>query len=306
MLHWGEMGQKSEPNIRGILLMVLAMGAFAVADTLIKLAAGSVSPPQIMFLLLAGGVVMFSVMAKTQGARLMDRRVVSPVMLIRYLSEVVAMVGMVQALAYVPLSVVGAIIQATPLLVALGAVLFLGETVSWRRWSTIIFGFLGVLLIVQPGATGFDVASLWAVVSMIGLAVRDLTTRMTPPDMASTSLAFYTAAASLPFAVAWIIMDGDSLLPPEADWLILGTMILLGSTGYFLLTASIRSTSLSVVSPFRYARLLFMLILGVVVFGERPDPPMLAGAALIVLSGLYMMWRERVAKRNVGQSPVSS
>ncbi|WP_198338220.1 DMT family transporter [Labrenzia sp. VG12] len=294
------MGHIPESNIRGILLMVLAMGCFAVADTLIKLAAGSVSPPQIMFLLLAGGLVMFSIMAKLQGAGLMDRRIFAPVMLVRYLSEVVAMIGMVQALALVPLSMVGAIIQATPLLVALGAVVFLGETVSWRRWSTILLGFVGVLMIVQPGADGFEAASLWAVVSMIGLAVRDLTTRMTPADMASTSLAAYTAAASLPFAVAWIVMDGDSLLPPEADWLLLGMMILLGSTGYFLLTASIRTTSLSVVSPFRYARLLFMLILGAVVFGERPGAPMLAGAALIVLSGLYMMWRERVANRQAG------
>jgi len=300
MSHLGDMDRKTESNLRGILLMVLSMAAFAVADTLIKLAAGDVSPAQIMFLLLAGGLVMFSIMARVQGAQLMDRRIFAPVLLVRYLAEVVAMVGMVLALAHVPLSMVGAIIQATPLLVALGAVVFLGEAVSWRRWSTIGLGFAGVLLIVQPGADGFDIASLWAVMSMIGLSVRDLTTRMTPADMASSSLAAYSAAAALPFSIAWIVMDGDSLLPPEADWVLLGTMILLGSLGYFLLTASIRSTSLSVVSPFRYARLLFMLILGVAVFGERPDVATLAGAALIVLSGLYMMWRERVASRQAG------
>lgn len=291
------MNQATESNLRGIILMVLSMGAFAMADTLIKLVSESVAPPQIMFLMMAGGSVMFCLIAKFQGARLMDRRVFAPVFLIRYLAEVVAMVGMVMALALVPLSAVGAIIQATPLLVALGAVVFLGEKVSWRRWSTIALGFAGVLLIVQPGADGFDAVSLWAVLSMIGLSVRDLTTRMTPPDMASASLAAYSAIAALPFAMAWIVLDGDTFLPPEADWVFLVSIVLLGSLGYLLLTASIRSTSLSVVAPFRYARLLFMVILGMAVFGERPGLSMLAGTALIVFSGLYMMWRERLVKQ---------
>lgn len=291
------MDQTIESNLRGIILMVLSMGAFAMADTLIKLVSGSVAPAQIMFLMMAGGSVMFCLIAKLQRARLLDRRIFAPVFLVRYLAEVVAMVGMVMALTLVPLSTVGAIIQATPLLVALGAVVFLGEKVSWRRWSTIVLGFAGVLLIVQPGAAGFDALSLWAVLSMIGLSVRDLTTRMTPPDMASASLAAYSAIAALPFAIAWIVMDGDTFLPPEADWVFLISIILLGSLGYLLLTASIRSTSLSVVAPFRYARLLFMVVLGMVVFGERPGLSMLAGTALIVFSGLYMMWRERLVKQ---------
>lgn len=291
------MDQTIESNLRGIILMVLSMAAFAMADTLIKLVSEAVAPAQIMFLMMAGGSVMFCLIAKLQGARLMDRRVFAPVFLVRYLAEVVAMVGMVMALALVPLSTVGAIIQATPLLVALGAVVFLGEKVSWRRWSTIVLGFAGVLLIVQPGAEGFDALALWAVLSMIGLSVRDLTTRMTPPDMASASLAAYSAIAALPFAMAWIVLDGDTFLPPEADWMFLISIILLGSLGYLLLTASIRSTSLSIVAPFRYARLLFMVILGMVVFGERPGLSMLAGTALIVASGLYMMWRERLVKQ---------
>ena len=298
--HRGTMGQTTESNLRGIILMVLSMGAFAMADTLIKLVSEAVAPPQIMFLMMAGGSMMFCLIAKLQGARLIDRRIFATVFLVRYLAEVVAMVGMVMALALVPLSTVGAIIQATPLLVALGAVVFLGEKVSWRRWSTIVLGFAGVLLIVQPGADGFDAVSLWAVLSMLGLSVRDLTTRMTPSDMASASLAAYSAIAALPFAMAWIWMDGDTLLPPEADWVFLISIILLGSLGYLLLTASIRSTSLSVVAPFRYARLIFMVILGIVVFGERPGLLMIAGTALIVVSGLYMMWRERLVKQRSG------
>lgn len=290
------MGQTAEANARGIILMVLSMGAFSIADTFIKLASGAVEPAQVMFLMMAGGAIMFCTMAKMQGARLLDRRILAPIFLVRYLSEVVAMVGMVMALAHVPLSAVGAIIQATPLLVALGAVLFLGENVSWRRWSTIVLGFVGVLLIVQPGAKGFDALALWAVLAMVGLSVRDLTTRMMPPDMASTSLAAYSAIAALPFAMVWILLDGHAFLPPEADWIMLVSIVLFGSLGYLLLTASIRSTSISVVTPFRYARLLFMLILGVMVFDERPGYLMLVGAALIVVSGLYMMRRERVVR----------
>ncbi len=273
--------------------MVLAMGAFAIADSLIKTAAGIISPAQVMFLLMAGGLIAFALIAKVQGHSLIDSRVFAPVLLMRYLAEVVGMVGMVLALALVPLSTVGAILQASPLLVAMGAVLFLGEKVSWRRWTAILIGFLGVLLIIRPAGNQFDASVLWAVMSMVGLSVRDLVTRMTPPDMASTSLATFTMAAALPFAIGWVVFSGDGFLPENANWVLVVCMVGLGSMGYMLLIASIRMAEVSIVSPFRYTRLIFLLIFGVVIFDERPEVATLCGALLIVVSGIYMMWRER-------------
>jgi drug/metabolite transporter (DMT)-like permease len=285
-----------EKNLLGIILMVLAMGVFAIADTLIKLISALISPAQVLFFMIGGGLVLFTLIVVLQKERLFDRRAFAPVLLVRYLSEIIGMVGMVLALTYVPLSTVGAILQATPLLVVVGAVLFLGEQVSWRRWSSIGVGFIGVLLIIQPGAEGFDATILFAVMSMLGLSVRDLTTRMTPPDMASASLATYTMAATFPFAIGWLIYNGESMIPAQANWVMIFSMIALGSLGYMLLIKSIRMAEISIVSPFRYTRLIFLLIMGVAIFDERPGILILCGALLIIVSGIYIMWRERRVK----------
>ena len=198
-------------NARGIVLMIVAMAGFAIADTLIKSAAGRISPAQVMFLLMGGGLLVFASIALLKGQRLLDARAFAPMMVLRYLSEIISVGGMVLALSFVPLSTVGAILQATPLLVAVGAVLFLGEKVSWRRWSAIILGFFGVLLIIGPGGEEFDAAILWAVASMVCLSIRDLTTRLVPPDIPSASLASFTMIAAMPFAISWVLFNGESL-----------------------------------------------------------------------------------------------
>ncbi len=293
-------------NARGIVLMVLSMGTFAMADTLVKLSASFLSPAQVLFFLMGGGLVLFALMGMVQGDKLLDRRAFAPILLLRYFTEVVGMVGMVLALRYVPLSTVGAITQATPMLVTIGAVLFLGEKVNWRRWSAIVIGFLGVLLIVQPGTEGFDLAVLWALLAMVALSVRDLTTRLTPVDMASTGLATYTMIAAIPFAIGWVFFEGESLIPSEINWIIVIPMVGFGSVGYMLLIASLRMAEVSVVMPFRYSRIIFLLILGVLVFHERPSALMLIGATLIIISGLYMMRREQRLKQAVNRSSIGT
>lgn len=286
----------ADPNIRGIALMVCSMVAFALADTLVKMLTVVLSPAQVLFYLIGGALLLFGSIAMAQRETLLDRRAFAPVLWVRYVSEVAGMVGMVTALALVPISTVGAITQAAPLLAVLGAVLFLRETIGWRRWCAIVCGFVGVLLIVQPGAIAFDVSVLWAVLALVALSVRDVTTRLVPSDMASTSLATFTMAAALPFAVGWVLLDGDSLFPSDANWWLITPMVLLGAVGYMLLIASLRTAAVSVVMPFRYSRIVFLIIVGVVVFGERPDGWTLLGATLIIVSGIYTLWREQQVK----------
>jgi drug/metabolite transporter (DMT)-like permease len=295
------MNVKNGTKTRGIILMVHSMAALALTDALIKVSASSLSPAQVLFLLIGGCLVLFALIAILQGEKLIDRRAFAPVLLLRYFVEVIGMVGMILALTHVPLSTVGAITQATPILVAVGAVLFLGEKVSWRRWSSIAIGFLGVLLVVQPGAEQLDNAVFWAVLAMVAFSVRDLVTRLTPPGIASASLATYTMAAAIPFSIGWVFYNGESLLPAQANWFVVAIMVGLGSLGYLLLIASLRVGELSVVMPFRYSRIIFLLLLGVLVFDERPSASMLIGAMLIIVSGVYMMWREQRLKQVSGQ-----
>lgn len=294
------MSSPSKSATQGIVLMIVAMAAFAVADTFVKITSNELSPPLVMFFLIVGALILFAGVALAQGETFLDRRALAPIMLVRYVAEVVAMVGMVLALTYVPLSVVGAITQATPLLVVLGAVLWLGEKVSWRRWSAIAVGFLGVLLIVQPGAARFDASVLWAVLSLAGLSVRDLTTRLTPEGMRASSLGAYSMLAATPVSVAWLVWAGEARIPNDVNWLLVIAMVVLGSLGYALLIVSLRVAEISKVTPYRYSRLLFLLAIGVVVFDERPNWLVLLGAGLIVGSGLYTMWREREIGRSGG------
>lgn len=273
------------------------MAAFALADALVKISTASMSTFQVMFILFGGGFIVFTLIAIQQGNKLVDRRAFSPILLFRYVAEIAGMVGMVTALATVPISTVGAITQASPLVAAMGAVIFLKEKVGWRRWATIAVGFFGVLLIVQPGTITFDNSILWAVLALIALSARDLNTRMIPTDLPSASLAAFTMAAALPITVILVLSNGETLLPENPNWLLIIPMIALGSFGYMLLIASIRMAEVSIVMPYRYSRILFLLMLGILVFDEKPNALMLMGAALVIVSGVYMLLREQQVKQ---------
>jgi drug/metabolite transporter (DMT)-like permease len=213
----------------------------------------------------------------------------------------IGLLGMIMALTNVPLSIVGAVTQASPILVAVGAVIFLRETVSWRRWSSIAIGFCGVVLVIQPWGESLDYAVLWAVLALVGFSVRDLVTRLTPPDIASASLATFTMVAALPFTATWVLFTGEKFFPAEINWIIVGCMVILGSVGYLLLITSLRLGELSAIMPFRYSRIVFLLIFGVLFFGESPSLSMLLGSALVIVSGIYLMWREHVVKQRLNQ-----
>ena len=276
--------------------MIISMASFAAGDTFVKISGAFLSPAQIMFFLIAGGLIIFAMVAKIKGENLLDSRAFSPVLLIRYLAEMIGLVAMIIGLTKIPLSVVGTVTQASPILVAAGAVFFFKEIVSWRRWSSIIIGFVGVVLVIQPGSQNLDYAVIWAVVALVAFSIRDLVTRLTPPDIPSASIATFTMIAAFPFTAGWVFLGGEKFFPPEIDWVVVASMIILGSFGYLLLITSLRLGELSAIMPFRYSRIVFLLILGVLVFGERPTASMLVGTALILTSGVYIMWREKVVK----------
>jgi len=284
-------------NTKGIILMMLSMVAFTLADTLVKVISPDISPPQILILLMGGSLILFVSLAKIQGEHFNGAYALSPIMLLRYAAEILAMFSMVLALVYVPLSTVGAITQASPIIGVLGAVLFLEERISWRRWVSIIIGFLGVLLIIQPGSIAFEPSVLWAVSAMFGLAIRDLTTRVVPAEIQPASMAAYTMIVATPCAVVWALYNGDPLISSNTNWYLVVPMILLGTIGYVTLISSLRMALVSVVLPFRYSRIVIMIVLGMVLFDERPNALVYIGAALVIASGIYIIWREQQVKK---------
>ena len=286
-------------NLRGAALMVLAMAGFALEDMLIKFLAVSLPIGQIVGMLGLGSALLIGVILIRRGEALFDRSMMTPVIAIRAIGELIGTLGFVTAVVLTPLSSASAILQATPLVVTLGAALFLKETVGWRRWSAILVGFFGVLLIIRPGTEGFSWLSLFALQGVLGLAIRDLVTRKVPPQTSTLQLSFLGFLVLIPAAAIMLLIGGAPVAALSAtDWAWFLCALLIGIVAYYTIIAAMRIGEVSFVTPFRYSRILFALVIGVGVFGENPDTLTLAGAAIIVASGLYTLWRERNVRAN--------
>ena len=220
-----------------------------------------------------------------------------PLVAIRVLGEAGGTVTFLVALAHLPIANVSAVLQALPLAVTMGAALVFNEGVGWRRWLAIAIGFAGVLIIVRPGFEGFSVYSLLALASVACCAVRDLATNRIP--RAIPTLLVSTATA---FAMTVL---GAALLSPMGGWTPMtgtGTALLalaavLVLIGYQFIIMAMRVGDISFIAPFRYTALLWSILLGMFIFGDVPDPPMILGATVIIGSGLYALYRERVVGR---------
>lgn len=292
-------------NLRGIILMVAAMAGFAFEDMFIKWAASDLPTGQILLMIGLAGALVFAAMARAQGQRTFVAAALHPAVVGRNLGEMIGTYGFVTALTLAPLSTVSAVAQAMPLAVTMGAALFLGETVGWRRWTAITVGFLGVLLIIRPGLDGFDPNALWAVLAVFGLGARDLFTRRMPAEITTMQLSVWGFLAVAVLGAGMLFASGGGQVPAAAQAGYVGGALAFGIAAYWALTAANRLGEMSVITPFRYSRLIFGVALGVLVFGERPDVMTLLGGLIIIGSGLYTFARERARKRALSMASPS-
>ena len=300
------MDQTENGNLRGIVLMVVSMAAFAIEDSFIKRAADDMPTGQILLMLGVFGAAIFTVMAARAGQKPFSRDLLQGQVMLRNLGEVIGTMGFVTAIALTPLTSATAILQAMPLAVTLGAALFLGESVGWRRWTAILVGFAGVLVIIRPGLEGFDINSLWAVLAVFGLAIRDLATRRVPARIGSMSISVSGFVSVAILGGAMLALSGGAVWPGTLQTALMMGALAAGVVGYWMVVEAMRVGEISAVTPFRYARLIFALIIGILIFGERPDLMTLAGATLVIGSGLYTFARERVRRRNAARAEAIS
>jgi drug/metabolite transporter (DMT)-like permease len=174
------------------------------------------------------------------------------------------------------------------------AVLFLHERASRARWLAVLLGFAGVLCIVRPGADGFNA---WALLCLLGTlfhAARDLMTRGIPAVIPSIIITLATALSITLLAGVFTVLAGWQ---PFAlvDLAQLGVAAAFLTAGYFLIVQAMRTGEISLTAPFRYTAVLFAMLLGYALWREVPDAPAWAGIAMLVGSGLYMMYGERRA-----------
>lgn len=278
-------------NQRGSLYMVISMAGFAVEDMFIKSAARSVPLGQVLLLMGALGVLWFGLQARRAGEAAFPATLRSRTMVLRSGFELVGRLFYALAIALTPLSVASAILQATPLVVVAGAAVLFGEKVGARRWALTVLGFVGVLVILRPGLAGFDALSLLAVVGLVGFAGRDLATRAAPPALSNAQLGVAGFAVLAVSGLVILGFQGGPAVPAALPFAKALGAAVFGILGYSFLTRAMRTGEVSAVTPFRYTRLLFAMILGVGVFGETPDLPTLIGSAMIVGCGVLILTR---------------
>jgi drug/metabolite transporter (DMT)-like permease len=195
-----------------------------------------------------------------------------------------------------PIANATAILLVMPLAVTLAGAVVLGERVGWRRYSAIVVGFVGVLIIVRPGGEGFNAYSLSALAAVGFLVVRDLVTRRFAAGVPSVFVALATAVA-ITVLGALVSLAGAWAPLAAGDVAVLAAAACCLIVGYLFGIMTMRVGEIGFVSPFRYTVLIWALILGAVVFGEIPDALTLLGGALVVATGLYTFQRERRARR---------
>jgi drug/metabolite transporter (DMT)-like permease len=283
-------------NRRGVLAMSAGMASFVSNDTLVKYVSESLPSSQLIFLRGTFATALLLVVVQAMGLtrqipRLLDRRVV-----LRSLFDSFATMTYLTSLFHLPLANATAINMATPLVITLFAVVAFNERVGPGRWMAIATGFTGVLLVVQPSSTAFNAYALLCLGGTLLHASRDLMTRTIDARIPSILITLSTAIMVTLMAAVWSVWQPWKPVHWQQLALLACAAVFL-SGGYYLLTISMRGGEMSVIAPFRYAGLLFALVLGFVVWGDVPNAVALGGIALLVAAGLYVVHSGRAAAR---------
>jgi drug/metabolite transporter (DMT)-like permease len=281
-------------NLRGIVALSACNLFFLINDTLVKIAGDGMPLSEILFFRGLMATLLIIPLVVASGAHKQIVHLRNWPVFWRTVAEIVAAFTYLLALFNIPIANANTIVQVVPLMVTAAGAIFFGEIVGARRWSAIVVGFIGVVIVVRPGLEGFNVYSLLAIASAVFVTLRDVTTRMMPRGLPAILVALVTGAAvgiSGPF-IGFAI--GETWTMPTAAGLGLifaAVFFLIG--GYLTSVIFMRHGDISVVAPFRYTVIIFAIVIGFIVWHEIPDWPMLVGTAVIAASGIYTFRRER-------------
>jgi drug/metabolite transporter (DMT)-like permease len=278
--------------------MMLGMGVFAIGDALTKYSTQTLNLGQFMFLRGILCILLLVLIASRQGVLHRWRDTLDKVTILRGLGEIGATTCYLVALTHLSLAFVSSVYQAVPLAVTLGAVLFLGEKVGWRRWLSISIGFIGVLIIIRPGGdgdgTGMNAYALLLLVGVCFTALRDLSTRRINMQIPTVLISAMTSVLVTMTGFVMMQLNTGWQQPTSTDLMHVSIAAVLLIIGYHCIILATRAGDMSFASPFRYTSLLWAIVLSYIVFNQAPDQNTLIGAAIVVASGCYMLYREAI------------
>lgn len=287
-------------NRRGIIALLSACALFTINDTLTKLMTLAYPVGEVLFvrglmcLVLVGGSVFYAHQIKWL------RGALKPIVWLRALLDSTVNILFVMALTHIRLADLTALNLTSPLLLTMLSAFFLREQVGWRRWTAILFGFAGMLMIVKPSPASFNIWALAAFGTALGSAVRDLVTRRIDPAVPTLGISFVSVIGTTLASLLLALVIEEQWRPPAAWYLgaIAGAAVVL-SIGSTLAVSAFRHVDVIVVAPFRYSLLIWSGLAGYFFFGEVSDVYAIAGAVIIAGSGLYTLHRERVRHREL-------
>jgi len=284
-------------NLKAAMFVVIAMTMITTNDAIVKHITEVFNVGQIMFLRGALICVIFASFMRLRGQPIFQRRSLHRWNLLRALFELGATLFFLTGLSMLPIAVASTLGFSSPIFLALLAGLVLREKVGFDRWIVILVGFGGVLLITNPFATETSWAVIFPIICAFFVALRDLAIRFVPNELPSSQVAFTNA---------WVVMLGGGLYSlyqgwgdAELHWYLwfLGLGVAL-YTGYLCLIIGSRLGELSFISPFKYISIIIAIVYGYLIWGEKPTLNMIAGALIIVISGIALLSTEKRRVRN--------
>ncbi len=275
--------------------MIGSMACFIANDALVKYASQALPATQLIFIRGVMATLLVLAVAHAMGATRRIWKIAQGWVAVRALIDAIATMLYLVSLFNLPIANAAAINMALPFFITILAAVFIGERVGLPRWLAIGFGFLGVVLIVQPRVEGFNVYALVCLLATLLMAVRDLVTRRVHASVPSILITVSNTIAVMLLAGGLSLLEGWRPLPAFETGLVAVAAVFL-ATAYYLLVISTRHGDLSLIAPFRYIALPFAMIAGFVVWGDIPNVLAWCGIGLVIGSGIYVLRASRRAR----------
>lgn len=288
---------KLTDNVFGAILMAVSMLSFISNDALMKFLFQTISVEQGIFMRGLVSVPLLALIAylrKSLFVRIDWRN--WRVILTRAFAELAATMAFLTALSHMPLANITAILQALPLTVTMFAAIFFGEQVGWRRWSAILAGFIGVLIIIRPGGDGFNEYAVLAIVAVACVTVRDAITRRLDRSVPSLFVAFISAIPIFIYGGVATATTGWTVVSGAIIGIVVVAAIAI-TCGYLFAVMAMRNGEISFVAPFRYTGMIWAILFGFLLFGDLPDAATILGTMIVIGMGIYAFHRERIRQR---------
>lgn len=288
-------------RLLGISLVVGAYLMFTVIDSCAKwLSQAGLPTNEVVFVRYAGQLILVSAFfLPSRGVELVRTNSLR-LEIARGLCLMFSTALNFTAILFLPLTVTSSIMFTTPLMICALSIPLLGEKVGWRRWLAIVVGFVGILVIVQPGTTAFHPAALLSLAGSLAAAFYYLLTRKLAGVDSVTTQQFYAALVATICVLPFVVIGGQWTWPVDlAGWF---AFVAIGSAallGHQFITTAHRFAPASVLAPFGYVQIIFMTASSWWIFNQPPDVWIFVGAPIVIGSGLYIWLRERELSKSV-------